>query len=45
MPFIPWVRQQPLVGLTLLLVASYLIGRFYEPPVRAFLSRRLVGKL
>lgn len=45
MPFIPWVRQQPLIGLTLLLVASYLIGRFYEPPVRAFLSRRLVGKL
>jgi len=45
MPFVPWVRHQPLVGLILLLVASYLIGRFYEPPVRAFLARRLLGKV
>jgi peptidoglycan/LPS O-acetylase OafA/YrhL len=41
MPFLPWLREAPVAGLLILLAASYLVGRWIEPPVRARLERAL----
>jgi len=41
MPVMPWLRDYPLVALPVLLLASYLVGRLVEPPLRARLERAL----
>jgi len=41
MPFMPWLRASPLLVLPALLLASYLVGRWVEPPLRARLERAL----